>query len=438
MASAHLPPPNNNQAGGAAAADPVMFPNLLRESGTNRPEQARLLPPRPDYSFAPLEDASEIDKLFPKAAGLAFVTWLVLLLFVYWAADEWVHLQGGEQSAAALAAGCVGLATILLVVPGMAVHGRTAVLGGRAGSPLSGITLAALLTQSVAFVTNCLLAWAPVPVMIDPITYAPVYMVRWCEWTALAGLMTFLSEAIDLRKKPRRLLWPAFTALSQSLSCLCGIVFPYCPNLWLWVIVMIISCVTWAVMFPRAYIKYYNFKYKAPRGNSFLASEQYTRIQFAYHLMLTCTLVWTVLVVLYFLNMAIYRMVDETHWLRQQGLAMMVDTFFDVLAKAVYMKLIVDVHVAVFDREARAQRQLGELRRLMSVLWDSSSDVICISVSHNDKITSMFSPSFSALVGSALPFELRRRHSVALMLETQQYNPQEGGANVVSAYYVDR
>jgi hypothetical protein len=35
-------------------------------------------------------------------------------------------------------------------------------------------------------------------VHVDPITGARVFLLRWCEWTPLAGLMTFLAEAVDL------------------------------------------------------------------------------------------------------------------------------------------------------------------------------------------------------------------------------------------------
>jgi hypothetical protein len=36
----------------------------------------------------------------------------------------------------------------------------------------------------------------------------------------------------------------------------------------------------------------------------------------------------------------------------------------------------------VFDADGRNQRQLEELRRLTTILWDSVSDVIVISVRH--------------------------------------------------------
>lgn len=405
--------------------DSAFFQPLLSTSSSSSPASS-------SHTKVPtviLEDAFEIDKLFPRAAILAFFTWLTLLIGVYACTDssQWRYLQGAEQQAAVLAACCVGLSATLLIVP-LLVHRRT---------NMSGIVRAALVTQFVAVTTNLLLAFAPVPVLIDPITLAPVYLLRWCEWTALSGLMTFLSESIDLDKRPGRFTWPVATALAQSLSCLCGIVFPFCPDLLSWIVVMIVSFVTYFAMFPRCWIKARNLA-QTSRGSTFLSMEQYDRMEFAYQLMVVCTIVWTVLVVVYFVNMIIYRCVSETHWIRHPGLAMMVDTFFDVLAKAFYMKLIVDVHSAVFDREARAQRQLSELRRLMSVLWDSSSDVICISVSQDDKITSMLSPSFATLIGSQRPAALADRKSVAIMLETKLYNPQEARIDVVSSYYVDR
>jgi hypothetical protein len=114
-----------------------------------------------------------------------------------------------------------------------------------------------------------------------------------------------------------------------------------------------------------------------------------------------------------------------------------------VLAKAIYMKLIVDVHFLVFDSEGRTQRQLTELRGLMNVLWDSSSDVIIISVRYADKITSMLSPSYPKLVGATVPSDLRGRKTTALMLETElassgDKNPQdEPPLTKTTANYVD-
>ena len=69
-----------------------------------------------------------------------------------------------------------------------------------------------------------------------------------------------------------------------------------------------------------------------------------------------------------------------------------------VLLKVVYMKIIVDVHDAVFDDAVRAERRLRELREMMSVVWDSSSDVIVVSVrGAGGGITTMVSPTYVSI-----------------------------------------
>ena len=51
-----------------------------------------------------------------------------------------------------------------------------------------------------------------------------------------------------------------------------------------------------------------------------------------------------------------------------------------VLSKVLFLTVIVEVHRAIFDPQARTERRLDELRRLMAAVWESSSDVIAISV----------------------------------------------------------
>ena len=59
------------------------------------------------------------------------------------------------------------------------------------------------------------------------------------------------------------------------------------------------------------------------------------------------------------------------------------------------MALILDAHHAIFDESKRANRRLAELRNMMGVVWENSSDTIAISVRKiSGNITSMVSPSF--------------------------------------------
>ena len=73
----------------------------------------------------------------------------------------------------------------------------------------------------------------------------------------------------------------------------------------------------------------------------------------------------------------------------------------DVILKNLYMNIIVQVHKVSFDDTERAERRLAELRRLMSAVWERSSDVICVSVQGiGGSITTMDSPVYQELYHS--------------------------------------
>eukprot|EP00978_Attheya_sp_CCMP212_P045893 scaffold365111_cov63-Attheya_sp.AAC.1 len=70
----------------------------------------------------------------------------------------------------------------------------------------------------------------------------------------------------------------------------------------------------------------------------------------------------------------------------------------DVLSKSLFLNTLLEVHELVFDETNRADRRLDELRQMMDVVWDSSSDVIAISVKGmNGSITTMVSSTFSKM-----------------------------------------
>jgi hypothetical protein len=261
--------------------------------------------------------------------------------------------------------------------------------------------------------------------------------------------MTFLSEGVGMPKSggARDAI---LISLAQSVSCLGGLIFPFCPGPISWGFWMTVSMVTYLAMFWRVHAK--RRLYLAERrkvGRSFIDKEHLDRVEFAYHLIVACCFFWTVLVIVYFINMALHLSLSPDHpWLQRDfSLAMLCDTVFDVLAKGIYMKLIVDVHFCVFDAEGRAQRQLGELRSLMSVLWDSSSDAIVISARSGDRVTSLLSPSFVRLAELPVPEQLVDRRGMALLLEVECQNrgvtsspdnPQgASGFEIVSGSFVD-
>jgi signal transduction histidine kinase len=387
---------------------------------------------------SPLMDVAGCDRIYRQATALTVCVWLFLLASVYaiTPSDEWEYLQGKEQEAAAVAfyVLVVSLMFVLIHPLGLLqIHATRPSRNSRHGhnNKWSGILVAAVAVQCTAIATNALLAWAPTVVRVDPITGARVFLLRWCEWAPLAGLLTFLAEGVDLPRRKSGIRARIFSSLLQAISTLSGLIFPFCPNTIVWGACMTISMVAYLGIFPRVWIKRQKLL-QTPRGTSLTEMEYYDRIAFAYYLVLTCSIVWTVLVVFYMIHwFSIFFLLSEniTH------MAMTLDTIFDVLAKALYMKLIVDVHRMVFDADGRTQRELEELRRLTSILWDSVSDVIVISVRHENKTTTMFNPSFQTMIGGGLPVPVGQLSTSVLIIEST--GNTNTSATPSAAYFTD-
>ena len=77
---------------------------------------------------------------------------------------------------------------------------------------------------------------------------------------------------------------------------------------------------------------------------------------------------WTILVVAYFIYTCGPFFYPDS-WVNCTGFGMICESIIDVLFKSLYMLIIVDVHDNIFDRSARAERRLEELRQMMGVVW---------------------------------------------------------------------
>jgi hypothetical protein len=73
---------------------------------------------------------------------------------------------------------------------------------------------------------------------------------------------------------------------------------------------------------------------------------------------------WTVLVIAFCVYTCGPLVLPETSFVNSTGFGMICESIIDVLFKAVYMLIIVDVHDTIFDRSARAERRLEELRQV--------------------------------------------------------------------------
>ena len=114
---------------------------------------------------------------------------------------------------------------------------------------MSGVLVGGMVAQFIAISSVAIMVCFPVPVMIDPILGSRVHLIRWCEWTPCAGFLTLMMDCIDAPKydgitftQPWKTVF--VVAAMESLSTSCGLIFPFCTNLYVWMAVMIFSCVT--------------------------------------------------------------------------------------------------------------------------------------------------------------------------------------------------
>ena len=355
---------------------------------------------------------SLVDYSFRLFSLLTVGVWLTLLTIVYHVAphDSLVVLSGWERTAPSVAFAVLLVSTLSWVLPllyrsgGLSGTGGSGSGGGRGG--LSGILVGGLTVQFIALFTELLMATIPTPVMYDPVTGTKVHLLRWCEWTPLAFLMTYLTEATDVPKGGREgwksLRVPLLHGACQGLSTLCGLIFPFCRGVVDWTLWMVVSCLLFGVIYVGLAYKRRAFR-GMDKGTTVDDIETYARGRLSLGLLWTCTVMWSVLVLAYFVYscapMVYAGAAREDSWFHPTGsLTMISEAALDVLLKVVYMKIIVNVHDTVFDDAARAERRLKELREMMSVVWDSSSDVIVVSVrGAKGVITTMVSPTYVSI-----------------------------------------
>ena len=121
--------------------------------------------------------------------------------------------------------------------------------------------------------------------------------------------------------------------------------------------------------------------------------------------------------------------------LRNPAANMMAECLLDVVSKVLFLIVIVEVHHAIFDPHARTERRLDELRQLMAAVWESSSDVVAISVrtgrtNGGGGAAVMLSPAFFGLGSGDGPLrnlsseqvkDLFRRKSILYQLSEEAF-----------------
>ncbi|KAL3809402.1 hypothetical protein ACHAXA_004583 [Cyclostephanos tholiformis] len=369
------------------------------------------------------EDVAIVDRLLNRVSRYVVVCWAILVIFSYWIVPPGsIRRYSGMEWNAALV-NLLLLTTTVLVkympllwdiklkdmsAPSPASDGRRTgtMMVGR--TQISGILYGGLVTQFIAVMTVVIMVAFPVPVMIDPILGSKVNLIRWCEWTPLAGYMTLMTECIDAPEYSGGKLTQAWRKKFEvsglmSLSTICGLVFPFCTNLYVWVVVMTFSFVTYSAIIVRYFEKRKLFRlWVWSGGGSVDEIELYERARMSLTLHGVCCSIWTLITVQYFVTSCGHLIVPKTWTMLHDPAAMMIgECTMDLISKCLYMSLIVEAHQAAFDEVRRANRRLSELRNAMNVVWENSSDCIAISVQKvSGSTSSMVSPSFfrSALV----------------------------------------
>lgn len=294
----------------------------------------------------PLISSKEANrKIFQTGVSCASSVFLMTILLYVLAPSETIkHLSKTEKDGARIA-----FCMMLLVTSSLLIKFLLPTLQKKTVQPrdqISPVVATSLMILCCALFINGLHAFAPVVTMLDPVLGVNIYMVRWCEWIPLSGLMTYMSDIVSV---PRREggFWPTIMGWSQSISCLPVIFFPFATNLVVWWFGMIVACLFYLFMFPRLWYKYKVFK-ETPFGTSHVQVARRDRHKFGLHLFAVCTAVWTLLVILFFCDAAFKAYLPSDHLLRHEATQILTDCTFDVIAKAFYARLILDVHIAVF------------------------------------------------------------------------------------------
>ena len=362
-------------------------------------------------------DIKRVGSFLKQGALAGVLIWITLLFLVFYTSppESYEYCQGAELNANILAF------VVLFVNNGS----RLLPLFFRESSQFikTGAMIGSCTVQAIALTSVGIMIFLPTPVMMDVITNRRVHMIRWVEWTSLAFVMTFLTEGIDLPIHPQavEVAWGHAWALALSTSA--GILFPFCTQLWEWITVFTISMILFFSLYVRLYQRTVRFA-KTPKGSNVDEQECHDRVRLSLRLLQACSVMWTLLVLAFILCCFASNFAPKGSIWASPALPLVTESLFEIGSKVWYLILIIEVHELVFDEGARAVRRLEEMRDMMSVVWESSSDVIALCVRGQETINAVVSPTFLHM-GDALEESEANEDKIALVFEVtpQAHNP---------------
>jgi len=390
---------------------------------------------------------AKIDDLIRGVAFYAFGVYMILVglsyhvgtfgIFPGIAAGDRIHMErlsGVERTAPMLAAVLLGTSICTSFIP-LTYRKK------KGDRMLTGIMIAGFVVQFVAFTTNILLCTVPVPVIIDPMTGMRVFLLRWSEWAPLAFVMTFITEVCRVKSdnNNNNMMnhhWAYWLALCQGLSAFCGWLFPFITNFTLWVATMVISCLLFIVIYYRLYIRWMSYRKMKNVGSSLTEREMHQCARLSLGLLTTCAVLWTFLVLAFSVYSFGPMLFPENQLLKTRGMVMCCECFIDVLFKNLYLIIIVDIHNAIFDPNARANRRLEEMRLMMNTVWRNSSDVIALSTRKlTGDVVTLFSPTFLKVLlenghdGSSTKINANNSVGAAIELDAKYFSSSDKNNN---------
>ena len=347
------------------------------------------------------ENFQHTDKRLIKASLVTIALWAFFtgssLLFA--PPESFTMISGTEYNVCALAFVVLLLANISRFLP--CIYRDRVVYKDNTNFLSSGFMVAALTVQGIAMIANGTMAFFPTPVLIDPITSARVHLVRWSEWAPLAFLLTFLSEEIDVPTPVNRRI-SLMHSIVQGVCVMSGFVFPFVTNPIIWWSLAAVAVGMFSMLFVRIHQKRGRLAVvRADIGNpeSELTAdrlERFNRVRLSVRSLEECAVIWTLLVVLHFFAAFAPRFVEKGHILDTPALPMIAESFCEVVSKYLHILVVESVFTA-FNEKTRIGRLLEQLRRMMTVVWERSSDTICISIEGSNRRTCMVSPTFFKL-----------------------------------------
>jgi len=269
-----------------------------------------------------------------------------------------------------------------------------------------------IIVMLISALTNFLLANYPTPVLHDQISGMTVYALRWAEWIVLGGTLTFQVEVLDAK------FWkvPTLMALSQTLSCSCGLLFPLISDRpYLWIGVMFISVVTWLCIFPRLF---YTWKLSkkiltTPEKKDSFAGRL---ILTAVNLRLMLVIIWSIIVCNYFIYLIINRsgifneidgqenssVVCQLYTKTCPRIFSMIasvkireefsfvwDCVWDSISKLLFTTLIIEQFEYCLDHCRLLENQFDDIRAELNIIWNHSSDVLIVATEKNNTSSSL-------------------------------------------------